>query len=81
MTDSDWKARAEKAEARVAKLEARLEIDHAFRLQDDKLVRFEIPAEERDAFPDKITCLEAEIADLRDEDDEDTDPYDPEPID
>ena len=58
--------------ARIAKLEARLEIDHAFRLpepgeQGDDitgLVRFEIPEDERDTMTDKVTCIEIENAHL-----------------
>ena len=55
------------ARERIAKLEARLEIDHAFRMGDgDEMVRYEIPPEERDNFPDGIACRDETIR-LRDE--------------
>lgn len=47
--------------ARVAELEARLEIDHAYRLVNGKPQRFEIPAELRKNFPDGIDCRDETI--------------------
>lgn len=55
--------RAEQAEARVQALEARLEIDHAY---DQDMQRIEIPVEQRDKFPDGIACRDATIQ-LQDE--------------
>jgi len=48
--------------ARIAKYQERLEIDHAFRWSeaDGEMVRFEIPDDERDTFPDAISCREAD---------------------
>lgn len=43
----------------LARREARLEIDHAYRGLE--MERFEIPADERDSWPDKICCLEADM--------------------
>lgn len=54
------------ATARVAKLEARLEIDHKFVNGQ----RVEIPSEERDGFPDGIFCRDATIAAQREQLDE-----------
>jgi hypothetical protein len=54
--------------SRIAKLEARLEIDHAYQWQGEgeELVRIEIPPEERSTFPDGITARDATIK-LQDE--------------
>ena len=54
-------ARAEAAEARVAELEARLEIDHYFVADGDDLTRHEATPEERRTLPDKIDCLEDDL--------------------
>lgn len=61
-------ARAEAAEAalsaataKVARYEARLEIDHCFKLVGEDLVREEIPAEERERFPDGILARDETI--------------------
>ncbi len=51
--------------SRVETLEARLEIDHAYQFVNGQMVRFELPEDQRDTFPDKITCLEVEIAYLK----------------
>jgi hypothetical protein len=62
MTQSDEVAGLK---ARIAKLEARLEIDHAFRVNEDGThERFEIPAEQRDNMPDRILANEIEIIHL-----------------
>lgn len=55
--------------AALAKREARLEIDHAFKLGDgpDGFVRFEIPPDQRDHFPDKITALEIDLDHAREQ--------------
>lgn len=57
----------EELEARIAKLEARLEIDHAFRSTNEhpEPQRYEIPPEERDNFPDGIECRDETIKILR----------------
>jgi hypothetical protein len=47
--------------ARIAKLEARLEIDHCFTLVGEEMVREEIPAAERDSFIDGISCRDETI--------------------
>lgn len=58
---------------RVKELEARLEIDHAFKLNpnapedaplDEALVRFELTPEQRKTFPDKIDALECDVHEL-----------------
>lgn len=58
--------------ARIAKLEARLEIDHVYKTIDGVMRRVEIPEAERDDAIDGITCrnetinlLEAENGRLR----------------
>lgn len=53
----------EERDARIAKLEARLEIDHAFKAdpQTGDLVRFEIRPEDRDKWPDGIECRDETI--------------------
>jgi hypothetical protein len=47
--------------ALLSAYEARLEIDHAWRLVDGKLTRFEIPPEDRPNWPDGITCRDETI--------------------
>lgn len=49
------------AQARVMKLETRLEITYCSVFRDGELVRKEIPPEERDSFPDGIRCRDATI--------------------
>lgn len=69
---ADIIAEIERLRAKVAKYEARLEIDHAFRLPEEgetgdpitRLVRFEIPENERETYTDKVTCLDVEVAHL-----------------
>lgn len=52
-------------QAKVAKYEARLNIDHCFVLgENHEMIRQEIPEDERGSFPDQVTCLEIEIAHL-----------------
>ena len=48
---------------RIAKLEERLEIDHAFQSTNEhpEPQRYEIPPEERDNFPDGIECRDETI--------------------
>jgi hypothetical protein len=57
-------------EAKVARYEARLEIDHAFELvrngEEVEMVRFEISVEDRGTYPDAVECRDATIA-LQDE--------------
>lgn len=48
--------------ARVAELEARLEVDHQFELVDGEMTRVEIPPEERATTIDGIECRDATIA-------------------
>jgi len=50
--------------AEVERCHNRLEIDRAFRVDGDDLVRFEIPMHERADFTDKITCLGYEIDEI-----------------
>jgi hypothetical protein len=50
----------------VKKYRARLEIDHHFELKDGKMIRIDDPIG-IDVVPDKIACLEAEIALLRED--------------
>lgn len=54
--------RIEALQARVAELEARLEIDHYYTLDEatGELVRHEASDEERLSLPDKIDCMEAD---------------------
>lgn len=56
-------AEIERLTARVHQLEDRLEITHAWQCtaDDTELKRIEIPPEERDSFPDGITCRDATI--------------------
>lgn len=53
----------ERLTSRVQHLEDRLEITHAWQCtaDDTELKRIEIPPEERDSFPDGITCRDATI--------------------
>ncbi len=53
----------ERLTGRVQHLEDRLEITHAWQCtaDDTELKRIEIPREERDSFPDGITCRDATI--------------------
>lgn len=53
--------RIDEVEARVAKLDARLEIDHCYREVNGDMVRVELKPEERGRFPDGITCRDATI--------------------
>lgn len=48
-------------EAELARCHARLEIDHLYRLEDNKLVRFEVPMADRLLIPDAVTCRDATI--------------------
>jgi len=47
---------AELKQARIAELEARLEIDHCYQIIDGKQTRVEIPPNERGQQPDGIEC-------------------------
>ena len=49
------------ATAKVSRYEARLEIDHCFKLVGEDLVREEIPAEDRERFPDGILARDETI--------------------
>jgi hypothetical protein len=49
------------ATARIALLEARLEVDHAWKMENGQLVRFEIPPEDRANWPDGIDCRDETI--------------------
>lgn len=52
----------EALQARVAELEARLEIDHYFTIDEDgNFTRREATDEERLVLPDKIDCVEASL--------------------
>ncbi len=62
---SDLYEQIDVLQAKVAKYEARLNIDHCFVMgKDGELVRQEIPEDERGNFTDQITCLEIEITHL-----------------
>lgn len=51
-------------DAELARCHARLEIDHAYRLEGGELVRFEIPMDERGSFPDGIDGRDCTIAEM-----------------
>jgi hypothetical protein len=53
---------AKQLKARIAKYQEILEIDHYFKWSeaDGEMVRHEIPDDERDSFPNAITCREAD---------------------
>jgi hypothetical protein len=57
-------ARLAEAERERGRCHARLEIDHAFKLEGDELVRFELPLAERSEYPDAVECRDATIAEL-----------------
>lgn len=45
----------------IERLQARLEVDHAFKLVNGKLERFEVRQEDRATFPDGIDCRDETI--------------------
>lgn len=63
-TDAVEKAAYEitKLRVRIEELEARLEVDHVYKLGvDDRLVRVEVPPGERDSYPDGVSCRDDTI--------------------
>lgn len=58
---SDAASEIERLRSRVSKLEARLEIDHVYKLVDGKTQRIEIAPEDRDKQYDGIECRDETI--------------------
>lgn len=54
--------RLAKAEREIERCHKRLEIDHAFKLVDGGLERFDVPEDERASWPDAVSCRDETIA-------------------
>lgn len=59
---ADLAARLAKAEREIERCHKRLEIDHAFKLVDGGLERFDVPKDERASWPDAVSCRDETIA-------------------